>query len=170
MQRVPRSPAAPRLADPGTQPSLQFVAGEVYMGRERPRIVEDPPPAPPPLKPMPRPATPSALPAPAVAPLTTPLTGVKSTPVRKRWTRAERRERRRIRAARLRARWRKVSPYFAAQLVVLGLAVTLAEWLELHGNQPLLCRLIVAFGTGFLTASLWLVYVRRHGPGNLHPS
>jgi hypothetical protein len=59
------------------------------------------------------------------------------------------------------------------QLVVLGLAIAVAEWLELHGKQPLLCRLIAAFGTGLLTALLWLAYLRRHGPrgpGNLRPT
>lgn len=169
MQPVPRSSAAPRLADPGSQPSFQFVAGEVYMGRERPRIVEDPPPRPVPVAPRVRPST---LPAPSAAPPTEPLKSLTVGPARKRLTRAERRERRRLRAARLRARWRKVAPYFAVQLVVFGLAVALAEWLELNGSQPLLCRLMAAFGTGMLTAGIWLAYLRRHGPRgprNLHP-
>ena len=115
------------------------------MGRERPRIVEDPPPRLPPVAP---PASPSALPAPPAAPPTAPLKTLTSAAAPKRLTRAQRRERRRVRASRLRARGRRVAPYFAAQLIVLGLTIAVAEWFELHGRQPLLCRLIAAFGTG----------------------
>jgi hypothetical protein len=163
MQPVPRSSAVPCLTDPGTQPSLQMVAGEVYMGRERPPIVEDPSP---PTAPFPPPVVPLALPVPLITvPIVSPPASTPA-PARKRLTR---RERRRIRAARLRARLRKISPYAAAQLTFVGLAIVLAEWLEVHGNQPLRDRLIVAFGIGLVTASLWLVYLHRHrarGPRN----
>ena len=168
MQPVPRSSAVPcSLADPATHPSLQFVAGELDMGRVRKRTVEEAP-APAAESAAPTPAEkPPAAPVPAMKPSTlpapsspTPVFAVLAPP-RKRATRSERRTRRRMQAARLRVRWRKVAPYFGAQLSVLALAVVLAEWVEVRGGQPLLCRFIAALATSLLAAPLWLLYLRR---------
>jgi hypothetical protein len=67
----------------------------------------------------------------------------------------------------LRARWAKVSPYFAAQLCIFGLAVGLAEWLEIRVEEPLLCRFIAALGTSLATALLWSLFLRRQRTATL---
>jgi hypothetical protein len=55
-----------------------------------------------------------------------------------------------------------VSPFAALQLALLGIAVVVAEWCELHVGPPLQCRVASAVAATLAAVPLWCIYLGRH--------